>query len=142
MKKFKERLPRLCAAMTALVYAKMTARFCAALLCAALLVSVASCSNASGGAALPTAPGGSPAGTPGENNARQAPPPVLKLPLRPQPTKAMSGLLTQSQARAALPSRFPLRESSRCPQATLQCPQALLWALTQIFQILQAQFRP
>ena len=42
MKKFKERLPRLCAA----------------LLCAALLVSVASCSNASGGAALPTAPGG------------------------------------------------------------------------------------
>ncbi|MBQ3838006.1 MAG: leucine-rich repeat domain-containing protein, partial [Treponema sp.] len=49
MKKFKERLPRLCAA----------------LLCAALLVSVASCSNASGGAALPTAPGGSPAGTPG-----------------------------------------------------------------------------
>ncbi len=68
MKKFKERLPRLCAAMTALVYAKMTARFCAALLCAALLVSVASCSNASGGAALPTAPGGSPAGTPGENN--------------------------------------------------------------------------
>lgn len=68
MKKFKERLPRLCAAMTARVYAKMTARFCAALLCAALLVSVASCSNASGGAALPTAPGGSPAGTPGENN--------------------------------------------------------------------------
>ena len=49
MKKFKERLPR----------------FCAALLCAALLVGVASCSNASGGAALPTAPGGSPAGTPG-----------------------------------------------------------------------------
>ena len=38
MKKFKERLPRLCAA----------------LLCAALLVSVASCSNASGGAALPS----------------------------------------------------------------------------------------
>ncbi len=68
MKKFKERLPRLCAAMTARVYAKMTARFCAALLCAALLVGVASCSNASGGAALPTAPGGSPAGTPGENN--------------------------------------------------------------------------
>ncbi len=84
MKKFKERLPRLCAAMTARVYAamtarvyaamtarvyaKMTARLCAALLCAALLVSVASCSNASGGAALPTAPGGSPAGTPGENN--------------------------------------------------------------------------
>ena len=73
MKKFKERLPRLCAAMTARlcaamtarVYAKMTARFCAALLCAALLVGVASCSNASGGAALPTAPGGSPAGTPG-----------------------------------------------------------------------------
>lgn len=58
MKKFKERLPRLCAAMTARVYAKMTARVCAALLCAALLVSVASCSNASGGAALPTAPGG------------------------------------------------------------------------------------
>ncbi len=57
MKKFKERLPRLCAAMTA--------RLCAALLCAALLVGVASCSNASGGAALPTAPGGSPAGTPG-----------------------------------------------------------------------------
>ncbi|MBR5095632.1 MAG: leucine-rich repeat domain-containing protein [Treponema sp.] len=52
MKKFKERLPRLCAA----------------LLCAALLVGVASCSNASGGAALPTAPGGSPAGTPGGNN--------------------------------------------------------------------------
>ncbi len=68
MKKFKERLPRLCAAMTARVYAKMTPRVCAALLCAALLVSVASCSNASGGAALPTAPGGSPAGTPGENN--------------------------------------------------------------------------
>ena len=58
MKKFKERLPRLCAAMTARVYAKMTARLCAALLCAALLVGVASCSNASGGAALPTAPGG------------------------------------------------------------------------------------
>ena len=57
MKKFKERLPRLCAAMTARVYAKMTPRFCAALLCAALLVGVASCSNASGGAALPTAPG-------------------------------------------------------------------------------------
>ena len=38
MKKFKERLPRLCAA----------------LLCAALLVSVAACSNASGGAALPS----------------------------------------------------------------------------------------
>ena len=68
MKKFKERLPRLCAAMTARVYAKMTPRVCAALLCAALLVSVASCSNASGGAALPTAPGGSPAGTPGGNN--------------------------------------------------------------------------
>lgn len=49
MKKFKEILPR----------------FCAALLCAALLVGVTSCSNASGGAALPTAPGGSPAGTPG-----------------------------------------------------------------------------
>lgn len=65
MKKFKERLPRLCAAMTARVYAKMTPRLCAALLCAALLVGVASCSNASGGAALPTAPGGSPAGTPG-----------------------------------------------------------------------------
>ena len=58
MKKFKERLPRLCAAMTARVYAKMTPRLCAALLCAALLVGVASCSNASGGAALPTAPGG------------------------------------------------------------------------------------
>ena len=57
MKKFKERLPRLCATMTA--------RLCAALLCTALLVSVASCSNASGGAALPTAPGGSPAETPG-----------------------------------------------------------------------------
>lgn len=41
MKKFKERLPRLCAV----------------LLCAALLVSVASCSNASGGAPA-TAPGG------------------------------------------------------------------------------------
>lgn len=41
MKKFKERLPRLCAA----------------LLCAALLVGVASCSNASGGAPA-TAPGG------------------------------------------------------------------------------------
>ena len=68
MKKFKERLPRLCAAMTARVYAKMTARLCSALLCAALLVSVASCSNASGGAALPTAPGGSPAGTPGGNS--------------------------------------------------------------------------
>ncbi|MBR3543982.1 MAG: hypothetical protein IKN82_09850, partial [Treponema sp.] len=65
MKKFKKRLPRLCAAMTARVYAKMTARLCSALLCAALLVGVASCSNASGGAALPTAPGGSPAGTPG-----------------------------------------------------------------------------
>ena len=68
MKKFKERLPRLCAAMTARVYAKMTARLCAALLCAALLVGVASCSNASGGAALPTAPGGSPAGTTGGNS--------------------------------------------------------------------------
>ncbi len=57
MKKFKERLPRLCAALLRAAFA------------IGLVFGFAACSNASGGAALPTAPGGSPAGTPGGNNA-------------------------------------------------------------------------